>query len=273
MRLGRFAPDRRLWVKLEHLQPSGSVWDRVAGPLLEARRGASGPAVVAGSGSLCLAFAAAAARARVPLVPLCPAATLPEHLVLLRRHGLAPVLVEGGLEALASEAEAEAEARGGVVVFSPGEHRRAAASLFAAGLGRELAGLLGRLGPVPEWLVVPVGSGALLEGLTAALAAAGRALAPVAVVRPEGPSRQDGVVARSAAPALTLDVEWAVVPDEAAEETRLALARTEGLLLGLGSAAAVRVARERAGEGGAVVIAVDAGDRYFSVDRALGGLP
>ena len=61
------------------------------------------------------------------------------------------------------------------------------------------------------------------------------------------------------------------VTDRAAYETKLALARMEGLLVGISAGAAVRVALDVARELGpdatVVTILCDTGERYFSLDE------
>src|SRR5689334_21763157 len=89
VRLGRFLADGTVYLKAEHLQPTGSIYDRIAGAILEARTRTLAPGsvvVVAGSGSLALSFAAHAARFGVELVAVFPASTLPEHKKLLEGH-------------------------------------------------------------------------------------------------------------------------------------------------------------------------------------------
>ena len=65
--------------------------------------------------------------------------------------------------------------------------------------------------------------------------------------------------------------EVRTVTDRAAYETKLALARNEGLLVGISSGAAVRVALDLARELGpgstVVTLLCDTGERYFSLDE------
>ena len=65
--------------------------------------------------------------------------------------------------------------------------------------------------------------------------------------------------------------EVRTVTDRAAYETKLALARMEGLLVGISAGAAVRialdVARELGPDATVVTILCDTGERYFSLDE------
>jgi hypothetical protein len=262
VRLLRFAPGVSLVAKAEFMLPSGSAYDRVARGLLE---DVAGRAVVAGSGSVGLAFAAAAAALKRELAVVVPARTLPEHLLLLDRFPAEVVRCEGRL----FDTHARALEVPGELVFSPC-HGSGARVGFASSLGAELAAMFAALreGP-PERLVAPLDGGALLFGAADGLAERGFAVRTLATVV-SGPSLQDGVLEAGDASPEAREVE--VVTDERAHAARMALARTEGLLVGMGSAAAAHAAREAALRGERVcVLLVDAGDRYFSVDRKLKG--
>ena len=89
------------------------MFDRIAAaqvaavaPELESRK----TAIIAGSGSVCLAFAAALARVKTEVIAICPKTTIPEHKLLLRMHRLELMLVEGGLADASLRAEADASA-------------------------------------------------------------------------------------------------------------------------------------------------------------------
>jgi cysteine synthase len=85
----------------------------------------------------------------------------------------------------------------------------------------------------------------------------------MATVREERDELQDDVFTVSST--LTRGVERVPVSDAAASACRSEVARREGLLVGLSSAAAL--SRVRGVDGPWVAVLVDAGDRYFSVDR------
>lgn len=250
--LQRLAPSQGLWVIAEHLHPSGSIYDRIAGPMLEGHDAAR-PAVVAGSGSLCLAFARAAAQRGVSLVAVCPKRTLAEHLLLLRQHDLTLHTSEGGLYQTHELARTLGD---GALVYSPAQTGDAAAH-FAKSVGADLKAVKARI----DRVVLPLGAAALAEGLALAL--------KDDEIRIEGTcapaeSEQDDVASLSEVAFLSL-ANKIEVSDADAHRARSALAQKEGLLVGLGSAAAVAWALERPAR--TLVVLTEAGDRYFSRDR------
>lgn len=259
VRLAALIPGRVLYAKVEQMLPTGSAYDRIAGPLLDAEPKAD-PAVVAGSGSLCLAFAAAAARRGRAVTLFCPDSTLYEHRKLLEEYPFAVVLSPGGLEG----AHQAAVASGGTLVHGP-LAPEAAARCFERTLGAELVADLSGAALEPDVVLAPWGSGALLSGVSAALRARWPALRTVPVCSADT-GAIDGVVPPDGVPGSV-----AVSAAEAFAWRRL-LATREGLLTGYGAAAAVAAAA-RLLEGGErslpLVILVDAGDRYFSRDAAL----
>ena len=265
IRLRRFSPQVPLWAKTELMHPSGSAYDRIAYPILEK---VEGPAIVAGAGSVSLAFCRAAALLGRKLTVVCPQSTLPEHLNLLSQHAarLVTTPAEAGLIGAHERAQEIATEEGGEVAFSVRVYAEAT-RLFAESLGEELVYAFEHLDPAPSLVVAPVAAGALLGGVSRALLKAGLQATLIGTVRPQLDSVQDGTVARDEV--TEQGIERIAIADADAFATRMELARREGILVGMGSAAAVRVALERAEP--AIAIVVDAGDRYFSVDRRLAG--
>lgn len=260
VRLARFSPDGTVFAKAESMLPTGSAYDRIAARLLADV--SNDAVVVEGSGSLALAFAAPAASMKKKLTAIVPKGSLPEHVDLLKRYEeITLVEVERNVEA----ARQAVEAAEGEVLLSR-DHAEAATAAFAVTLGAELGAML-ETGPTTT-LVAPVHSGALLLGAARGMADAGHDIQTVGTLRPAGETVQDGV-ATEAPEGVGRTV---VVEDKDAHESRIELARAEGILAGMGSAAAARVARGMQQDGSRVVtIIVDAGDRYFSVDRKFGG--
>jgi cysteine synthase A len=273
VRLARLGDGAFLYGKAEFMLPSGSAFDRIAGPLLDANK-ASGVtpqgAVVGGSGSQCLAFAAAAAYRRVPLVVVCPENTLVEHRILLSQYPCTVIASSGaaGMVGARARAEEEAHARGYRLVFP--DSRGGAIELFARGVGDELIAQLRPLAlPAPVAVVAPVGTGALIAGLERAfLDAQVRAGFFGTVTGEPQDTLQDGVVRQREAPPIP-NVKFIEVLDADAAAMRRAAAIQEGLLVGLASAGALHAARgllRRKEAAAAIAILVDAGDRYFSRD-------
>lgn len=264
IRLARFAPEQTLYAKAELLHPSGSAYDRIARPILEDL--GDGPAIVAGAGSVSLAFCRAAALLGRELLVVCPESTLPEHLHLLAQHSARLIRTPAaeGLVGAHERAETLARESGGRIAFSVGVFEQAH-RIFAETLGEEIVHAFEALPEQPEVVVAPVAAGALLGGIGRALEQGGFSASLIGSVRPAQDSLQDGTVARNEITDRGIGIEE--VPDEEAFETRMKLAKSEGLLVGMGSAAAVRVAEAQGRP--AIAIVVDAGDRYFSVDRRL----
>jgi cysteine synthase len=275
VRLSRFSREKPVYAKLEHLLLTGGAFDRVASKLvseLEPEILSKGTVVVAGSGSVCLAFAAALARINAKTMAVCARTMLPEHRMLLGMHRLQLVLAEGTgrFDAVHRRAEEEAKRTGGALLYTPRLERNVD-RLFEETAGRDLAAQLtaSALADSPELtLVAPFASSGMLLGVARALSSRSIKVRTLATVLPPGAfeSRQDDIETLDRCPTNT-GVEYAVVEDSAALETRAQLAKSEGLLVGLSSAGAIRVAKEHAGTSPTIVLVLDAGDRYFSVDR------
>jgi cysteine synthase A len=131
-------------------------------------------------------------------------------------------------------------------------------------------------------LVVGVGTGGTVSGVGRVL----RRLSPpprIIAVEPEacatisrgerGPTKIQGLAAGFVPKNYDASVvdEVRTVTDRAAYETKVALARQEGLLVGISAGAAVRVALDVAAELGpdsnVVTLLPDTGERYFSLDE------
>jgi cysteine synthase A len=288
VRLSRISPGQLLFAKLEHLQPTGSVFDRIAHPILKKREaelrasaaGAGRPVVVAGSGSFCLSFAAAhAALALGEIVVVCPASTLAEHRVLLTSHGVKMLYSDAalGIQGCYARAEVEAKARHAVLI-SPITIEDEAEELFEGTVGAELVEVASTNSEVARanLVITAFESNALIAGAARALERAKHVVTAVGTVRARGDEgiHQDGALSELEATPRK-NVELVTVSDRDAHSMRIELARKEGLLVGLASAGALFVAHARAKETpqhSVLAIIVDAGDRYFSVDHALGAL-
>jgi cysteine synthase len=288
VRLDRFSVPGRVLAKAEHLRPTGSIYDRVAGPVInkygsDLERAKVG--VVAGSGSLGLAFAGAHAawctgsgREGIGLVVVCPASTLLEHRILLEAHGVELVLSDPALGTHGVDARAHEETakRRGVILHAPSNNADAI-RLFEETLGCELVDLIRSDDALKatEAIVAPLGPDGLADGIRNAIESAGLEVRVVGTIaKGSEPTRQDGVLCESEAVNVSWDGDRVPVSDEDAFLARMELARKEGLLVGLSSAAALLVARQRAQHDAArprIAITIDCGDRYFSVDHYFRG--
>jgi cysteine synthase len=284
VRLSRFGEGALVFAKAEHLQPSGSIFDRIASPIVHEhghRLEHARVGLVAGSGSLALAFASALAgwkgssegeRGEVALVVVVPESTLTEHRILLEKHGvtIVPSSAAHGFAAVDAIAHQEVERRRAVLLYAPSK-KDDARSIYEATVGAEIAQALTAKSELVdvERIVVPYGSGALLEGIARAVRAAGSAAKVVGAIaaHEKEPTRQDGVL-REDDPRPS-DVEVEVVTDKEAFAARMSLAKKEGFLVGLSSAGALAVALRRAKSHrrAELALSIDCGDRYFSVDH------
>ena len=285
-RLERDAPRGRVLAKAEQMNPGGSVKDRICLAMIEAaeQTGALRPGGVvveptSGNTGIGLAIVCAAKGYRCVLT--MPASMSLERRQLLEAYGAEVVLTDPEAQmdgAIAKAREILASTPG---AFSPGqfdndENPRAHARTTA----REILHATG--GVPPTAFVAGVGTGGTVSGVGAVL----RDLTPrprVVAVEPEasatisrgerGPTKIQGLAAgfvpKNYHPENVDEVR--TVTDRAAYDTKLALARSEGLLVGISAGANVRVALDLARELGPsstiVTILCDTGERYFSMDE------
>jgi cysteine synthase B len=267
-------PDVRLWAKLESLNPTGSVKDRVARALIEDAE--AGDAFVGGqtvleptSGNTGISLALICARKGYPLKVVMPDNVTPERTHLLRMYGAEIVYSPGdrGSNGAVELALAMAEADSGY--YMPYQYGNAANPLaHYTGTAVEI---LEELGEVSAF-VAGLGTGGTLMG-------AGRRLreefgAAVKIVAAEPMpgelvqglrSLDDGFIPPLIDLSL-LDRKIFVSNQDAIVWTRRLLDE-EGIFAGVSSGAiasiAVRVAAELDG-GNVVFIVPDDGWRYFS---------
>ena len=283
--LTRLAPDAgaSLFGKLEAYNPGGSVKDRIGIAMIEAaeRDGRIEPGrttiVEATSGNTGIALAFVCAAKGYDLVITLPEGMSRERTGLLRLYGAQVEIIEsmGGMNE-AMEAARRMGARDDAFLpdqFSnpanPEVHRTTTAPEI-------LAALDGRV----DVLVAGVGTGGTITGVGQALKERDAATHVVAVEpaasavlsgRPPGPHRIQGIGAGFLPPILDRSVidEVITVSDEAGIETARLCARTEGILAGLSSGAALHGAMEVAQRpehrGRRIVVVLhDSGERYVS---------
>ncbi|MCC6645754.1 MAG: cysteine synthase A [Polyangiaceae bacterium] len=284
-RLSREAPRGRVVAKCEQMNPGGSVKDRVALAMIEdaERRGALRPGGVViepTSGNTGIGLAIVCASKGYRCVLTMPASMSLERRQLLAAYGAEVVLTEPERQMEGAIAEASRLARETPGAFVPAQFdNRANPDAHAHATAREL---LHALGPTEvSAFVAAVGTGGTVSGVGAVLKAE-RPRARVVAVEPEssatlsrgerGPSKIQGIAAGFVPANYRADVvdEVRLVSDRDAYDTKLALARQEGLLVGISAGANVKVALDLARELGpdAVVATVlcDTGERYFSLD-------
>ena len=285
-RLDTATPRGRVYGKAEHMNPGGSVKDRIGLAMIEAAEAAgalrSGAVVIeptSGNTGVALAMACAAKGYRCILT--MPASMSLERRLLLQAYGAELVLTdpERQMDGALEKARELAAATPGAFLpsqFDNPENPRSHAETTAREILHALAGE--RL----DAIVSAVGTGGTISGVGRVL----RRWSPaprIIAVEPDasatisrgerGPTKIQGLAAGFVPHNYDASVvdEVRTVPDRAAWDTKNDLARKEGLLVGISAGAAVRVALDVARElgPGSVVVTVlcDTGERYFSLDE------
>jgi cysteine synthase A len=270
--------------KCEHLNPGGSVKDRTALAMVEAAeqdgRLVPGQSTIveATSGNTGIGLALVAAVKGYRLILTMPDNMSPERQALLRAYGaelhLTPArqVMQGAVDAANTIAQRTANAfmpRQFSNPMNPEVHRRTTGPEILAQLGRR----------APDALVAGVGTGGTITGVGLALRERHPGLAVIAV-EPQasavlsggqpGPHMIQGIGPGFVPEILRRDLLTSVrqASERDAQLTKVALARSEGLLLGISSGAAVKVALDVARELGpgkvVVTILPDGGERYVS---------
>jgi cysteine synthase A len=285
-RLGRDAPRAHLFGKLEAMNPGGSVKDRICLAMIEraekdGQLQPGGVVVEPTSGNTGIGLALVCARRGYRCVLTMPASMSLERRQLLQSFGAEVVLTPEELQMEGAIAKAREIAAATPLSFMPHQfENQANPDAHFLATSQEI---LHALGDQPlHAFVAAVGTGGTISGV-------GRALrerypeCQVIAVEPEscatisrgerGPSKIQGIAAgfvpKNYDPRVVHQVR--TVSDELAYQTKLDLARREGLLAGISSGAnvavALLVAREL-GEGKNVVTMLcDTGERYFSLDE------
>jgi cysteine synthase len=280
-----------VWAKMEHLNPGGSVKDRIARAMIEdaEARGvlrAPGPIVEPTSGNTGIGLAWVCAVKGYRLILTMPESMSLERRQLLGAYGAEIVLTpaETQMDGAISEARAIAARTPGS--FMPSQFDNPAnPSVHARTSAHEILGAMDGLSI--DAFVASVGTGGTVSGVGPALRKVHPSVRVIAV-EPEscatisrgerGPTKIQGIGAGFVPPnyrASAID-EVRTVRDDDAWRTKLRLARREGLLVGPSAGANVFVAFELAhelGEGKNVVtVLCDTGERYFSLDEYFPGV-
>lgn len=285
VRLNNVIPDgsATVWAKCEHLNPGGSVKDRICLAMIEEaeRSGQLKPGdtvVEPTSGNTGIGLALVCAKKGYKLVLTMPASMSLERRALLKSYGVEIVLTEPerSMEGCLEAAEKIVAERGAFMPqqfenpANPDEHAEKTAPELIEAFGDEKI----------DALVAAVGTGGTVSGLGRALKerypgirviAVEPASSPVLDGGAPGPSKIQGLNAGFVPKNFDASVvdEIRPVGDREAWEMKLSLAHREGLLVGISAGANVKIAADLAAELGpgknVVTILCDTGERYFSL--------
>ena len=275
--------EARILAKLEYLNPAGSVKDRIAKAMIddaEAKGSLNTRSVIieptSGNTGIGLASVAAARGYRIILV--MPDTMSVERRQLMKAYGAELVLTEGVKGMKGAIAKAEELAKEIPDSFIPGQFVNPAnPATHRATTGPEIwADTAGAV----DLFVAGVGTGGTITGVGTYLkqqnpkirvVAVEPAGSPVLHKGTPGPHKIQGIGAGFVPPVLDTGVydEVISVTDEDAFATGRELGRTEGLLAGISSGAAlwaaIQLAKRPENQGKRIVVLLpDTGDRYLS---------
>ncbi|MDR1256516.1 MAG: cysteine synthase A [Spirochaetaceae bacterium] len=277
----KFACGARLLAKLEYLNPAGSVKDRIARSMIEEAEakgliGANTTIIEPTSGNTGIGLAAVAAFKGYRLILVLPETAPAAHRNLLNLYGAEIVLTDGAKGVKEAIIKAEQLAAEIPDSFIPGQfvNPQNPAAHYAS-TGPEI---WNQTGGRIDFFVAGVGTGGTITGAGGFLKAA-KPEVRVAAVEPasspflsegrSGPHRIQGIGAGFAPAVLNTHIydEIIRVTDDDAASMTGEIARTEGILAGTSSGAALWAAIEiakRSEAYGKTIVALfpDSGERY-----------
>lgn len=290
--LSRISPDggAAIYAKLEHLNPTGSVKDRIALAMIEAaerdgRLKPGGTVVEPTSGNTGIGLALVCAVKGYKLILTMPESMSLERRALLEAYGVEVVLTpeDQVMDGAVRRAEAIARETGAFMPqqfdnpANPDAHRQLTAREIEAWIDAEKAPL--------DAFVAGVGTGGTVTGVGGVLAARHPGVQVVAVEpdasavlsgEPAGPTKIQGLGAGFVPPVLDRSVYSRIerVSDRDAWQTKQRLAGEEGILAGISSGANVeaahRIARELGPGKRVLTMICDTGERDFSLAEYFG---
>ena len=275
--------EARLLAKLEYFNPAGSIKDRIARAMLDdaEEKGVLKPGAVIiepTSGNTGIGLAAVGASRGYRVILTMPETMSVERRNLLKAYGAELVLTDGskGMKGAIAKAQELAEATPGS--FIPGQFTNPAnPEVHRRTTGPEIwADTEGRV----DIFVAGVGTGGTITGVgeylksqnpNVKIVAVEPAGSPVLSQGRSGPHKIQGIGAGFVPETLNTAVydEVIAVENDAAFAVGREIARTEGILVGISSGAALYAATElakRSENKGKVIVALlpDTGDRYLS---------
>ena len=287
LELGNYARkhglEATLLAKLEYFNPAGSIKDRIAKAMLDdaEEKGLLKPGAVIiepTSGNTGIGLAAVGASRGYRVILTMPETMSVERRNLLKAYGAELVLTDGskGMKGAIAKAQELAEATPGS--FIPGQFNNPAnPEIHRRTTGPEIwADTEGRV----DIFVAGVGTGGTITGVgeylksqkpDVKIVAVEPAGSPVLSQGRSGPHKIQGIGAGFVPETLNTAVydEVIAVENDAAFAAGREIARTDGLLVGISSGAALHAATElakRPENRGKVIVALlpDTGDRYLS---------